>query len=135
MKPTIVEGDRIFVNKLAYGLKVPFTTWHWRGGTPGARGDRRVQLAGGRRAAREASRRLPGDKIQMIDNRLYINGQPVEDEAVDSSFINALPSTERSMHRYWTEDLGHAKHPTMSTPAIPAMRTLAHLRFPRATTS
>src|SRR3954468_3109835 len=28
MKPTIMEGDRIFVNKLAYGLKVPFTTIH-----------------------------------------------------------------------------------------------------------
>ena len=25
MKPTILEGDRIFVNKLAYDLKVPFT--------------------------------------------------------------------------------------------------------------
>ena len=26
MKPTIMEGDRVFVNKLAYDLKVPFTT-------------------------------------------------------------------------------------------------------------
>src|SRR4051794_5820022 len=25
MKPTIIEGDRIFVNKLAYDLKIPFT--------------------------------------------------------------------------------------------------------------
>src|SRR5580698_7937156 len=28
MNPTIVQGDRVFVNKLAYDLKVPFTTWH-----------------------------------------------------------------------------------------------------------
>src|SRR5205814_7105646 len=28
MKPTILEGDRVYVNKLAYDLKVPFTTWH-----------------------------------------------------------------------------------------------------------
>src|ERR1044072_4562551 len=27
MRPTILEGDRVFVNKLAYDLKVPFTTW------------------------------------------------------------------------------------------------------------
>src|SRR4051812_48347004 len=27
MKPTVLEGDRIFVNKLAYDLKFPFTTW------------------------------------------------------------------------------------------------------------
>lgn len=26
MKPTIIEGDRIFTNKLAYDLKVPYTT-------------------------------------------------------------------------------------------------------------
>ena len=32
MRPTILEGDRIFVNKLAYGLRVPLTkVWiaHW----------------------------------------------------------------------------------------------------------
>ncbi|MFT6016069.1 MAG: signal peptidase I, partial [Candidatus Azotimanducaceae bacterium] len=28
MKPTILEGDRVVVNKLAYDLKVPFTTLH-----------------------------------------------------------------------------------------------------------
>ena len=26
MRPTILEGDRVFINKLAYDLKVPFTT-------------------------------------------------------------------------------------------------------------
>jgi len=26
MKPTTLEGDRVLVNKLAYDLKVPFTT-------------------------------------------------------------------------------------------------------------
>jgi signal peptidase I len=28
MKPTIVEGDRILINKLAYDLKIPYTTLH-----------------------------------------------------------------------------------------------------------
>ena len=27
MTPTILPGDRIYVNKLAYGLRVPFTGW------------------------------------------------------------------------------------------------------------
>ncbi|MHC4609747.1 MAG: signal peptidase I, partial [Planctomycetota bacterium] len=34
MKPTVLEGDRIFVKKLAYGLRVPFTDWwvrQWEG--------------------------------------------------------------------------------------------------------
>src|SRR5476649_2418379 len=32
MKPTILEGDVVFINKLAYDLRVPFTTArlaHW----------------------------------------------------------------------------------------------------------
>ena len=32
MEPTILPGDRVFVNKLAYDLKVPFTTWQLRAG-------------------------------------------------------------------------------------------------------
>ena len=39
MKPTLVEGDRIFVNKLAYDLKVPFTTWHLAEWSDPQRGD------------------------------------------------------------------------------------------------
>ena len=27
MRPSILEGERIFVNRIAYDLKVPFTTW------------------------------------------------------------------------------------------------------------
>src|SRR4026208_1115317 len=39
MKPTILEGDRVFVNKLAYDLKVPFTTWHLAEWSEPKRGD------------------------------------------------------------------------------------------------
>ena len=28
MQPTILVGDRIFVNKLAYDFKIPYTTFH-----------------------------------------------------------------------------------------------------------
>ena len=39
MNPTIIEGDRIYVNKLAYDLKVPFTTWHLATWSNPQRGD------------------------------------------------------------------------------------------------
>src|SRR5438309_11830367 len=39
MKPTIVEGDRVFINKLAYDFKVPFTTWHLAEWSNPRRGD------------------------------------------------------------------------------------------------
>ena len=39
MNPTIVEGDRILVDKAAYGLRVPFTTRRMTRGSDPQRGD------------------------------------------------------------------------------------------------
>src|SRR5689334_16951892 len=39
MNPTIVEGDRILVDKAAYGLRVPFTTIRLTQGEDPQRGD------------------------------------------------------------------------------------------------
>ena len=75
MQPSILEGDRIFVNKLAFDLKVPYTTWHiaeW--GSP-VRGDIVVfysPVDGQRLVKRVVG--LPGDTIAMRNNRLVING-------------------------------------------------------------
>src|SRR5690349_23095607 len=71
MKPTILEGDRIYVNKLAYDLKVPFTTWHiaeWGGPQRGEivvffspkDGQRLVKRVVG----------LPGDTIELRNDVL-----------------------------------------------------------------
>lgn len=78
MEPTILVGDRIFVNKLAYDLKFPFTRWHlvtWGGPH---RGDVVVFFApqDGRRMVKRVIG-LPGDTIAVVDNRLIINGEPV----------------------------------------------------------
>jgi signal peptidase I len=131
MKPTIIEGDRIFVNKLAYGLKVPFTTWHLaRWNTP-ARGEIVVFNSpedGVRLVKRVVG--LPGDKIQMIDNRLYINGQPVEDEAVDSSFINALAEHRAVDASLLDRRFGSCEAPDHEHARDPAMRTFGPLTVP-----
>src|SRR5882724_96456 len=75
MKPTIVEGDRIFVNKLAYDLRIPLTHVSiLRLGDP-RRGDIVVfdsKSAGLRLVKRVIG--LPGDVVEMADNRLMING-------------------------------------------------------------
>ena len=34
MKPTILEGDLVWVNRVAYDLKLPFTTIHHQTQTP-----------------------------------------------------------------------------------------------------
>src|SRR3954463_8100648 len=75
MKPTIQEGDRVVVNKLAYDLKVPFTTIDIvKGGNP-KRGDIVVLFSpvdGTRLVKRVVA--VPGDKVEMKENQLFVNG-------------------------------------------------------------
>ena len=76
MKPTIVEGDRIFVNKLAYDLKVPYTTIHIAQWDNPKRGDVVVFYSpeDGKRLVKRVVG-VPGDTILMRDSRLFINGK------------------------------------------------------------
>src|SRR5205807_8645618 len=86
MKPTILEGDRIFVNKLAYDLRVPLTHVSiFRIADP-KRGDIVVfdsKLADTRLVKRVIG--LPGDTVEMRDNRLTINGVDAQYFAVEYS--------------------------------------------------
>src|ERR1044072_7253680 len=79
MKPTILEGDRIFVNKLAYDLKVPFTTWHLAKWSNPQRGDIVVFYSphDGTRLVKRVMG-LPGDTIEMRNDRFILNGKPVD---------------------------------------------------------
>ena len=75
MKPTILEGDRILVNKLAYDFKVPLTHISVYKFADPKRGDIVVfdsKLADTRLVKRVIG--LPGDTVEMRDNRLIING-------------------------------------------------------------
>src|SRR5258706_12828154 len=74
MKPTILEGDRILVNKLAYDLKIPFTTVHLTAWARPKRGDIIVFFSPIDRV-RLVKRvfGLPGDEIELRDNQLLVN--------------------------------------------------------------
>src|SRR3954463_1479515 len=72
MKPTIEEGDRVFVNKLSYDLKVPFTTYELAKWDDPKRGDIVVFFspADGARLVKRVIG-LPGDHIALRDNQLF----------------------------------------------------------------
>src|SRR5215472_4750614 len=75
MKPTILEGDRILVNKVAYDLRIPLTHIAIHNFADPKRGDIIVfdsSAAGTRLVKRVIG--LPGDTVSMTDNRLAING-------------------------------------------------------------
>jgi len=118
MEPTILEGDRIFVNKLAYDLKIPFTTWHlaqW--GNP-ERGDIVVcySPADGKRLVKRVVA-IPGDTVAMRNGRLVINGTSAQYTAFDQAFIDAVPEEQQPLHVFAEERVDGHSHPIMLTPS------------------
>src|SRR5580704_3686000 len=96
MRPTILEGDRVFVNKLAYDLKVPFTTWHIAEWPAPRRGDI-VVFYSPKDETRLIKRvvGLPGDVIELRDEHLIINGQPVDYAPLGAEISGQLNRTEQ----------------------------------------
>jgi signal peptidase I len=132
MKPTIIEGDRIFVNKLAYDLKIPFTTIHLAKWSDPKRGEIVVfdsPKDGTRLVKRVVA--VAGDTVQLVSNTLVINGQPLQYGTLDQDTINQLVTQERRAHGYAVESLGTVKHAVMSTPGIEgAMRSYGPVTVP-----
>ncbi len=93
MKPTLMEGDRILVDKLAYDIRFPFM--HWRLKTLGEpkRGD--IVIFPSPETEELYVKRvigLPGDTVSMENNRLSINDRPLNykfDEKNVAAVLNA----------------------------------------------
>lgn len=109
MEPTLQKGDRLFVNKGSYGVRIPFTTVKVLDFGPPDRGDV-VVFVFPREEAREHTKNLPphrrscvdpeslreekdyikrviglpGDRLKMINNQLHLNGEPVQTKVADT---------------------------------------------------
>jgi signal peptidase I len=102
MMPTLLDGDFIIVNKYAYGLRLPVLNRKILNIGEPQRGDVVVfrwpmdpstnfikRLVG-----------LPGDHVEVRDNRITINGKPVEfnvagDKFNDGCYVNMSRAVER----------------------------------------
>jgi signal peptidase I len=131
MKPTIIEGDRVFVNKLAYDLKLPFTTRHLAQWDNPKRGDIVVFYSphDGQRLVKRVIG-LPGDSIELKNNQLFVNGAPAKYEPLTAKTVNEIPAAEQSAHEFARETIGDHPHPVMVTPARPAARTFGPIVVP-----
>ena len=133
MQPTILPGDVLFINKLAYDLRVPFTTVrlaHW---AEPARGDVVVCFApddNTRLVKRVIG--LPGDTIELRRDQLFINGLPASYASLPTTArgVRDLDPTERATARFFREDLGSHHHAMMVLPGRPALREFAPVRVP-----
>ncbi|HJU38595.1 MAG TPA: signal peptidase I, partial [Tahibacter sp.] len=73
MQPTIVEGDRILIDKLAFDVKLPLTQRSVYHIADPARGDIVVfDSAAAKTRLVKRVMGLPGDVVQVVDNRLIV---------------------------------------------------------------
>lgn len=85
MQPTIVEGDRILVNKIAYDLHLPFSHVSLHKFADPKRGDIVIfdsKVSEIRLVKRVVA--IPGDIVQMSNNQLKINGQLADYQIITS---------------------------------------------------
>lgn len=94
MNPTIVEGDRLLVDKHAFGIRIPFTHVHITAGTNPARGDIIVfdSPANGQSLVKRVAA-IPGDTLELDGETLVINGRPASYAPGDLRSLRDLLST------------------------------------------
>ena len=131
MRPTILEGDRVFVNKLAYDLKVPFTTWHLAEWSNPQLGEIEVLFSphDGKRLVKRVIG-LPGDTIELRNNTLVLNGQPLEYQPIGEEILRDIPAADRTGRVFASEKLPGQTHAVAGNPATPAARNFAPYRVP-----
>jgi signal peptidase I len=140
MFPTLLIGDHLFVNKFLYGPKIPFTDYRLPGLREPERGDvvvfevARVPngvpnsniVPADRRP--DASREdfvkrivgMPGDRIEVRDNKLYVNHELVEKVRLEGAFID----DEGAALDPYSEVLGDCVHGALDDPhKLGLMRT------------
>ena len=77
MQPTLLDGDKVWVNKLAYDVKIPWTAISLARLDDPTHGD--IVIIDSNKAGKRLVKRivgLPGDTIAIQHNTVVINGQP-----------------------------------------------------------
>jgi len=93
MRPTLLEGDRILVNKFIYGAKIPFTDLRLPGLRKPKRGDVIVFIYP-EDTRRDFIKRLvaqEGESVLIKDGKIYINGQILDDPKFAHFYYNRSP--------------------------------------------
>ena len=111
------------MNKLAYDLKVPFTTWHVAEWDNPERGEVVIfysPLDGIRLVKRVIG--VPGDVLEMRNNQLYVNGKAADYQALDAATqaeIAAALGPESRDAVLAQESLQGQTHPMKRLPRLP----------------
>jgi signal peptidase I len=131
MHPTLLEGDVVLVNRLAYDLKIPLTDISLAElGTP-KRGEV-ITFASPSDGTRLIKRlvAVPGDVVEMRDERLIING-------VAADYTNFLGGEEQmgfagtTPNLRATERIAGSERAVQYLPAVSARRSFGPIVIPK----
>ena len=117
MNPTILEGDVVWVDKLAYSLRIPLTQTHLVRWNEPQRGDIIVVLSpvdGTRLVKRIVG--IPGDTIALQNNRLVLNGKLVTYQPPATDYRSSVAEHFRPHAAFAEESLPDHPHAVMGLP-------------------
>lgn len=130
MRPTLLEGDVVFVNRLAYNVKVPLTDIVIAPLGDPQRGDI-VTFSSPRDGTRLIKRivGLPGDRVEMHGDVLTVNGVVARYDDTWNAPEPAGPGRAlESVHA--TEHLAGSERAVQFLPQVRARRDMAPLTVP-----
>jgi len=131
MYPTLLVGDRILSNRLAYDVKLPFTDIVLGHVADPQRGDI-VTFISPQDGVRLVKRVIgvPGDVVEMRDEQLVINAIPIAyDSAAKASVDHRMPDYDGSQ-LVQRERLPGMAHGVMLLPERMALRTFGPMTVP-----
>jgi signal peptidase I len=131
MKPTILEGDVVFINKLAYDLRVPFTTARIAQWANPTHGDIVVCFSpeDGMRLVKRVIG-LPGDTVELRNEVLFLNGVAQRYAPLPDAVTEDLNATDRAA-LFAREQLSNGRgHAVMVEPHRPSYRNFGPVTVP-----
>jgi len=88
MVPTLLPGDKIFVSKIAYGPKIPFTPLRLPGLKNPEKGEVVVFIPPSDRNKAYIKRLIAsaGDRVRIKDGNIYVNGKQIVDPRIARNY-------------------------------------------------
>lgn len=129
MHPNLLEGDVVFVNRLAYDLKLPLTDIVLSHLGDPVRGDV-VTFASPKDGTRLIKRivAVPGDVVEMRNEQLFINGTAAHYQALDQ-VDETLPGGRTQAYRL-QETVAGRGHRIQVMPQLQARSNFAPVTIP-----
>ena len=73
---------------------------------------------------------LPGDTIELRNNGLVLNGQPVEYQPIAEELLRDLAVIDRASSVFAVEQLAGHRHTVAAIPSVPALRNYGRYSVP-----